>query len=663
MTFSHRTLGQRVLSGSGQAAAHLAAECERLGATRVMVLASPGRRQLAERVCAGIEVALRFDRVVEHVPVELAEAARAAAAAHGIDLLVSVGGGSATGLAKAVALTTGLPIVAVPTTYAGSEATDVWGLTEGRTKTTGSDDRVLPVSVIHDAELTRTLPVGLSVASGLNSLAHCVDSLWAPRADPINRALALEGARALAAALPAIVADGGDLAAREQALHGSYSAAVAFASAGSGLHHRICHVLGGTFGLPHAQTHAIVLPYVLALNAHAVPALSARLAAALGHPGPADGDPAVAAVAALERLREALGAPRRLADLGLTERDLPEAVRRILAAAPATNPVPVTEQDLMALLTAALTGSAPAATDRDQSAREQELRESELADRAVAGFAACPDPRLRRLLESLTGHLHAFVREVRLTEREWRGAVEFLAEAGHRTDDKRQEFVLLSDVLGVSMQTVAVNNEAYRDATEATVLGPFFVADSPEVPLGGDLAGGAPGTPCWVEGTVTDTDGKPVGGALIEVWQADEDGQYDVQYPDGRVAGRGRLRADRDGGYRFWALKPTRYPVPDDGPVGRLLAAAGRSAMRPAHLHFMVTAPGHRTLVTHIFVEDDPQLLFGDAVFGVRDGLVKRFADQRPGTPAPDGREPGSLQPGGRAWSRVRFDIVLAPGE
>jgi hydroxyquinol 1,2-dioxygenase len=258
-------------------------------------------------------------------------------------------------------------------------------------------------------------------------------------------------------------------------------------------------------------------------------------------------------------------------------------------------------------------------------------------------------------MQALTRHLHAFVREVRLTEAEWQQAIAFLTAAGHITDDRRQEFILLSDVLGASMQTVTVNNQAYGDATEATVFGPFFVEGSPAIPQGGDISGGAAGRPCWVEGTVTDATGKPVPHAKIEVWEADEDGFYDVQYGDDRVAARGHLHTDEDGGYRFWAIEPTPYPIPHDGPVGRLLAATGRSPMRASHLHFMVEAPGLRTLVTHIFVRGDA-LLDADSVFGVRDSLVKDFEPQAPETPTPDGRDVA-----GQAWSRVRFDIVLAP--
>ncbi|HEX8870872.1 MAG TPA: hydroxyquinol 1,2-dioxygenase, partial [Lentzea sp.] len=176
---------------------------------------------------------------------------------------------------------------------------------------------------------------------------------------------------------------------------------------------------------------------------------------------------------------------------------------------------------------------------------------------------------------------------------------------------------------------------------EATVFGPFFVEESPLVGNGGDI--NASGSPCLVEGSVRDTDGNPVPGARIEVWEADEDGFYDVQYGDDRVTGRGHLFSEPDGSFSFWGVKPTPYPIPDDGPVGALLKAADRSPMRAAHLHFMVSAAGFRTLVTHIFVEGDPQLEIGDSVFGVKESLVKKFEEQQDGS------------------TRVRFDVVLAP--
>ncbi|MFC4003224.1 intradiol ring-cleavage dioxygenase [Prauserella oleivorans] len=285
---------------------------------------------------------------------------------------------------------------------------------------------------------------------------------------------------------------------------------------------------------------------------------------------------------------------------------------------------------------------------------EQEAREERLVQQVQASFDNAPDPRLKELLQALTRHLHAFIREVRLTEQEWETAIAFLRRCGDITTDTRQEFILLSDVLGLSMQTIGVNHPAEGDATEATVFGPFFVEDSPEVPLGGDIAQGASGEPCWVTGTVRGTDGLPIPGARLEVWEADDDGFYDVQYDDGRTAGRAHLFSDDDGRYRFWGVTPTPYPIPHDGPVGELLEAVGRSPMRAAHLHFMVTAPGYRRLVTHIFVEGD-ELLGSDAVFGVKDSLVQRFVRHPAGSPTPDGRQVGG------PWSEVTFDIVLPP--
>lgn len=284
----------------------------------------------------------------------------------------------------------------------------------------------------------------------------------------------------------------------------------------------------------------------------------------------------------------------------------------------------------------------------------QRAREQALTEEVLASFEDTANPRLKFVMQALTRHLHAFLREVRLTEQEWARAIDFLTEAGHITDDKRQEFVLLSDVLGASMQTVAMNNEAGQNATEATVLGPFFTEGSPEIPLGGDISAGAAGQPCWVEGTVTGTDGKPVPGARLEVWECDEDGFYDVQYRDDRVAARGHLFTDDEGGYRFWALTPVPYPIPHDGPVGALLEQAGRPHMRAAHLHFKASAPGKRTLTTHIFVRGD-EYLHSDAVFGVRQSLIRDFAVQPPGSPTPDGRDLGDA-----TWASARFDIVLA---
>ncbi|SDR78518.1 hydroxyquinol 1,2-dioxygenase [Brevibacterium sandarakinum] len=281
--------------------------------------------------------------------------------------------------------------------------------------------------------------------------------------------------------------------------------------------------------------------------------------------------------------------------------------------------------------------------------------EVRLIDTVTASFAQATDERLKELLTSLVRHLHGFIRDVRLTEAEWNAAIEFLTKVGDITDDQRQEFILLSDVLGASMQTINVSNQPYKNATEATVFGPFFVDDAPLIDNGGDIAGGGTGQPCWVEGVVRDTDDNPIPGARIEVWEADEEGLYDVQHEDDRVYGRAHLFAEDDGSFRFWGLTPTPYPIPDDGPVGQMLKAVGRSPMRASHLHFMVTAPRMRTLVTHIFVEGD-ELLTSDTVFGVKESLIKNFEQQPADAPKPDGRD---LE--GQTWSRTRFDIVLAP--
>jgi protocatechuate 3,4-dioxygenase beta subunit len=280
-----------------------------------------------------------------------------------------------------------------------------------------------------------------------------------------------------------------------------------------------------------------------------------------------------------------------------------------------------------------------------------EQHEQAVTDEVLASFDGTKDARLKEVVESLTRHLHSFAREVRLTQKEWEYGIDFLTRVGHITDDKRQEFILLSDVLGLSMLTVGINAPASPNATESTVFGPFFVEGAPRIELGGDITGAATGMPCWVSGTVRATDGTPVAGARMEIWEADEAGFYDVQRADGAVGGRGWLESGAEGEYRFWSVLPTAYPIPDDGPVGELLTNTGRHPWRPAHLHFKVDAPGFRTLITHIFVAGD-QYLDSDAVFGVKPSLIEDFPVHEAGT-APDGRELAG------PWSSASFDIVL----
>jgi hydroxyquinol 1,2-dioxygenase len=266
-----------------------------------------------------------------------------------------------------------------------------------------------------------------------------------------------------------------------------------------------------------------------------------------------------------------------------------------------------------------------------------------LVQQVLDRFGDTPDPRLRQILRSLVSHLHAFVRETRLTDREWMQGIEFLTATGQMCDAKRQEFILLSDVLGVSMQMVAVNSDRGEGTTEATVFGPFHVDSAPAYDNGADIANGATGAPCVVHGRVRGSDGSVIAGATVDVWQADEEGLYDVQRPGlTHAQARGVLRTDAEGRFGFRTVVPVPYPIPTDGPVGDLLRASRRPAVRPAHLHVMIAADGFQTLVTHVFRRGDAHLAC-DPVFGVRDSLVADW------TTEPDGTV------------RLDFDFVLPP--
>jgi hydroxyquinol 1,2-dioxygenase len=273
----------------------------------------------------------------------------------------------------------------------------------------------------------------------------------------------------------------------------------------------------------------------------------------------------------------------------------------------------------------------------------REYDQYNLTEAVIACLADAPKARTRQVMTSLVRHLHEFAREVRLTDAEWKLGIDYLTATGHKCDDKRQEFILLSDVLGLSMLTVAMNHEKPEGCTEATVFGPFHVEGAPHYEHGADLANGAKGEPCMVYGRVTGVDGRPIADAVVETWQADADGLYDVQYKELEVAqGRGVLKSGDDGRFHFRTVVAQAYPIPDDGPVGELLRATGRHPWRPAHLHFMIKAPGYETLVTHVFRRDD-KYLDSDAVFGVRKSLVGDWVHQ------PDGSY------------RLDFDFVLNP--
>ncbi len=279
--------------------------------------------------------------------------------------------------------------------------------------------------------------------------------------------------------------------------------------------------------------------------------------------------------------------------------------------------------------------------------------EERSAEVVAASFAGTPDPRLRRVMTSLVRHLHDFVKDVELTEEEWASAIDFLTRTGHTSDEVRQEFILLSDVLGVSMLVETVNHRTGGASTESTVLGPFHVVESPPRALGDDIALDGKGTPCLVSGRVTGPDGEPLAGATVDVWQTNEDGFYDVQQPGIQPAGnlRGLFTTDDEGRYRFRSVVPRYYPIPDDGPVGQLLAATGRHPYRPAHLHYIVAADGYRPVTTHVFVADSPYL-DSDAVFGVKESLVREV---------PEVDDPARAAEAGLAnpFRALTFDVVL----
>ncbi len=348
--FDYTGLPMRVVFGAGSIQ-RLSAEVERLGAKRALVLSTPGRSESVAEVARslGSKLAGIYAKAVMHVPVEVAADARRVALELGADCCIAVGGGSTTGLGKAIALTSGLPIIAVPTTYSGSEMTTILGMTEGGRKSTLRDPKVLPKTVLYDPELTLGLPSALSAASGMNAIAHCVEALYAADGNPINSLQAEEGIRALASALPRVMKAPRDVDARSDALYGAWLAGVSFATTEMGLHHKLCHVLGGTFGLPHAETHSIVLPHAARYNRDAAPEAMARIARALGVDDAPQG---------LYDLEVALELEMRLAGIGMPKEGLEKAAR-IATESPYPNPSEVGYAGVLSLLNHAYEGRRP----------------------------------------------------------------------------------------------------------------------------------------------------------------------------------------------------------------------------------------------------------------------------------------------------------------
>ncbi|MFD7406320.1 maleylacetate reductase and hydroxyquinol 1,2-dioxygenase domain-containing protein [Streptomyces sp. NPDC059866] len=620
-TFVHTSHPARVVFGSGTVG-RLAEEVRRLGGSRVLLLSSSPLAEASARVrdALGGLVAAEFDGAVMHTPVEVTERALAVLREADADCLVSVGGGSTTGLSKALALRTDLPQVVVPTTYAGSEVTPVLGETRDGRKVTQSSAAILPETVVYDVDFTLSLPLPMSVTSGVNAMAHAVEALYSADADPVTDGQALDAISRIARALPRLAADPADRAARADLLQAAWLAGTCLATVGMGLHHKLCHTLGGSFDLPHAETHTVILPHAMAYNASAAPDAMRRIARALDVPDAASG---------VYDLIASLGGPTSLRDLGMPESGLARAAE-LAVATPYPNPRELTAEGIEGLLADAWHGRRPEGPPTTESTL------AELTAQVVASFAQASDGRVRTLLTGLVRHLHSFVAEQDVTDAEWSYAIDFLTRTGQLSGPTRQEFVLLSDVLGVSSAVDLLTNSRSPDTTPSAVLGPFYVDGPPEAAHGSDISGGLPGTPLWVDVTITDTAGEPVKDAVVDVWQSNEDGFYDLQLPDldGPVL-RARLRTDSEGRLTFWSILPSEYPVPDDGPVGQMLTAVGRHPYRAPHLHFMIDAPGHRRLITQLFVAGGA-FLDSDTVFGVKDQLIVDFAPQA--GPAPDGR-------------------------
>jgi catechol 1,2-dioxygenase len=285
----------------------------------------------------------------------------------------------------------------------------------------------------------------------------------------------------------------------------------------------------------------------------------------------------------------------------------------------------------------------------------RDFQETTSTEAVVERLENCQDERLKQVLESATRHLHAFVREVRPSTAEWLAAIDFFTRTGQMCSDVRQEWILFSDIMGVSSLVDVINNPTDERVTESTVLGPFHVSGSPTLPHGANICRDGRGKPCVVSGRVLDLDGAPIAGAVLDVWQTTEDGWYDVQQPELQPEGnlRGKFETDADGKFWFVTVRPTSYPIPNDGPVGALLRQVGRHPYRPAHIHFIISAPGYAPKTTHIFAEHDPYL-DSDAVFGVKSTLIEEFYDNT--NPA----EAARLGVAAPFWS-VSHDFRLAP--
>jgi alcohol dehydrogenase class IV/protocatechuate 3,4-dioxygenase beta subunit len=547
-------------------------------------------RQLANRAVAVI------DDAAQHVPADNATSAAARAREAGADIVVTIGGGSATGLGKAVAVMCSLPLIAIPTTYAGSEMTPVWGRTDGGRKVTERDDRALPVAVIYDPALYRGMPARLAGASGMNALAHCLEALWLPATSPMTRALAAFGVRQLTNGLPRVVADPDDTDAHAKNLVGACVAGLSFAQAGSGIHHRTCHVLGGGWNLPHAETHAVLLPHSTALVAAHSPETAQRLGHVMG-----GGDPAQRVFALLEQL----DLPRSLAELGLPETALSDATQRVLAA---SRDDPLADEMAVREMLAAAYAGRPSSTSATESV-------------PVLTSDARATDRLRAAVATAVNRAHELLRELDINETELYSLAAFLTRVG-----QADEFMLLSDVTKTSILVDELTHAmGSKHATASNVLGPMYrpgaeLSDTPAVIARIDQGDDA----LTLSGRVTDASTTaPLSGALIDIWQTNQAGLYDNQDPDQPPGNlRGVIRCDDQGHYQVRTVIPGPYRIASmNGPVYALLNTLGRHDNRPGHIHLRITAPAHQPLTTMLFMAGDAWLR-DDVIGAVKPELV-----------------------------------------
>jgi alcohol dehydrogenase class IV/protocatechuate 3,4-dioxygenase beta subunit len=547
-------------------------------------------RQLAERAVAVI------DDAAQHVPADNATSAAARAREAGADIVVTIGGGSATGLGKAVAVMCSLPLIAIPTTYAGSEMTPVWGRTDGGRKVTERDDRALPVAVIYDPALYRGMPARLAGASGMNALAHCLEALWLPATSPMTRALAAFGVRQLTNGLPRVVADPDDTDAHAKNLVGACVAGLSFAQAGSGIHHRTCHVLGGGWNLPHAETHAVLLPHSTALVAAHSPETAQRLGHVMG-----GGDPAQRVFALLEQL----DLPRSLAELGLPETALSNATQRVLAA---SRDDPLADEMAVREMLAAAYAGRPSSTSATEAV-------------PVLTSDARATDRLRTAVATAVNRAHELLRELDINETELYSLAAFLTRVG-----QADEFMLLSDVTNTSILVDELTHAmGSKHATASNVVGPMYrpgaeLSDTPAVIARIDQGDDA----LTLSGRVTDASTTaPLSGALIDIWQTNQAGLYDNQDPDQPPGNlRGVIRCDDQGHYQVRTVIPGPYRIASmNGPVYALLNTLGRHDNRPGHIHLRITAPAHQPLTTMLFMAGDAWLR-DDVIGAVKPELV-----------------------------------------